>query len=97
MLGAIALSATPAFGQEGGRRISNEGCGRATGYAETNKIVTCDGRTHAAWLDSTGEGFRVRVRSVEHASGEWSAAVTVGEAFDNHGGPALAIDGQGNV
>jgi len=76
-------------------RLSRSGCGRATGYAETNKIVTWQGRTHVAWLDSTDEGFRVRVRTLERAIGEWSRVCTVGEAVDNHGGPALAVDSRG--
>jgi len=75
--------------------LSTEGCGRATGYAESNKIVTCKGRTHVAWLDSAPEGFRVRVRTLEHTTGRWSPTTTVGDAYDNHGGPALAIDSRG--
>ena len=76
-------------------RLSRHGCGRATGYAETNKIVTLGGKTHVTWLDSEGEGFWVRVRTLDHAGGAWSETYTVGEAHDNHGGPALAVDGQG--
>jgi putative BNR repeat neuraminidase len=75
--------------------LSREGCGRASGYAEANKIVTWGNRTHVAWLDSPIEGFRVRVRTLDRRSGDWSPAVTVGEAHDNHGGPALTVDGQG--
>lgn len=75
--------------------LSVDGCGRATGYAEANKIVTRDGKTHVAWLDSVEEGFRVRVRTLDHASGDWSPPVTVGEGYDNHGGPALTMDAEG--
>jgi len=75
--------------------LSANGCGRATGYAETNKIVTLDGKTHVTWLDSAAEGFRVRIRTFTHATGQWSPAITVGEAHDNHGGPALAPDSKG--
>ena len=75
--------------------LSEVGCGRATGYAEANKIVTWQGKTHVAWLDSPPEGFRVRIRTLDHASGTWSPTYTVGDAHDNHGGPALAIDSQG--
>ncbi len=32
---------------------------------------------------------------MERDSGEWSPAVTVGEAHDNHGGPALTVDSRG--
>ncbi len=75
--------------------LSEQGCGRATGYAEANKIVTHDGRTHVAWLDSPAEGFRVRIRTLDRGTGEWSPTYTVGEAHDNHGGPALTIDSKG--
>ena len=76
-------------------RISIQGCGRATGYAEANRIITLDGKTHVAWLDSPPEGFRVRIATLDHNSGQWSATYTVGEAKDNHGGPALTVDSQG--
>ena len=75
--------------------LSKQGCGRATGYAEANKIVTGNNRTHVAWLDSPPEGFRVRVRTLDRETGEWSPTYTVGDAYDNHGGPALTIDGEG--
>lgn len=76
-------------------RLSACGCGRATGYAEANKIVTVEGKTHVAWLDSPKEGFRVRVRTLDRRTGTWSQTYTVGEAHDNHGGPALAVDSKG--
>lgn len=75
--------------------LSNHGCGRATGYAEANKIVTHDGQTHVAWLDSPAEGFRVRVRTLDRGTGQLSPTYSIGEAHDNHGGPALTIDGEG--
>ena len=75
--------------------LSSQGCGRATGYAETNKIVTLDGKTHVAWLDSVGDKFPVRVRTLDRKTGNWSETYTVGNAYDNHGGPALTLDSQG--
>jgi hypothetical protein len=75
--------------------LSDQGCGRATGYAEANKIVTHNDRTHVAWLDSPTEGFRVRVRTLDRTTGQWSPTYTVGRGHDNHGGPALTIDGDG--
>jgi len=75
--------------------LSKRGCGRATGYAEANKIVTVDAKTHVAWLDSVAEGFRVRVRTLDRATGVWSPTYTVGRAADNHGGPALTVDSKG--
>ncbi|QYM78099.1 BNR repeat-containing protein [Horticoccus luteus] len=77
--------------------LSKLGSGRATAYDPASKIITSGDRTHVAWLDSTPEGFRVRVRSLNRATNEWSATVTVGEAMDNHGGPAMTIDPSGHL
>ena len=41
----------------------------------------------------TGSGCRIR--TFDRASGTWSATHTIGEAYDNHGGPALVNDSQG--
>ena len=75
--------------------LSNQGCGRATGYAEANKIVSTGNMMHVAWLDSAGEGFSVCVRSYDHRTQTWSPTVVVGDGHDNHGGPALTMDSEG--
>ncbi|MBG85877.1 MAG: hypothetical protein CMO80_03125 [Verrucomicrobiales bacterium] len=75
--------------------LSEQGCGRATGYAEANKIVTIGDLTHVTWLDSPSEGFRVRIATLNRKTNEWSRTYTVGDAFDNHGGPALTVDAEG--
>ncbi|MGB0579680.1 MAG: BNR-4 repeat-containing protein [Limisphaerales bacterium] len=75
--------------------LSSVGCGRATGYAETNKIVSIGDRTHVSWLDSPKEGFRVRVATLDRNTGDWSPTYTLGGAHDNHGGPALTCDSEG--
>ena len=75
--------------------LSREGSGRATGYAEANKIVTVGHRTHLAWLDSPKTGFKVRLRTLDHHRGEWSPVYEIGKAHDNHGGPALTCDQEG--
>lgn len=95
--GCFAVSRAPANTHPAGGPflLSEQGCGRATGYAEANKIVTSNNRTHVAWLDSPPEGFRVRVRTLDRRTGEWSPTYTVGEAYDNDGGPALTIDSDG--
>lgn len=90
---AETLAAEPS--RSGPFLLSSNGCGRATGYAETNKIVTVGEKTHVAWLDSVAEGFRVRVRTFDRRTGEWSPTYTVGDAYDNHGGPALTVDSRG--
>jgi hypothetical protein len=101
-IGAPACAmAIPAFGdlrpQEDLHLLSTQGCGRATGYAEANRIITLNGKTHVAWLDSPTEGFRVRIATLDRKSGQWSPTYTVGEAKDNHGGPALTIDSEGHL
>jgi hypothetical protein len=75
--------------------LSENGCGRATGYAEANKIVTANGKTYFSWLDTVDAKFEVYIRSLEHNSGTLSEAIKVGEAHDNHGGPALTLDSRG--
>ena len=75
--------------------LSKNGCGRATGYSESNKIVTIGDRTHVAWLDSIPEGFRVCVRTLDRTTGNWSPTLRVGHGHDNHGGPALTVDSKG--
>ncbi|MBC8874343.1 MAG: BNR-4 repeat-containing protein [Planctomycetes bacterium] len=80
---------------ETGFLLSTTGCSAATAHPAANKIVTVDGKTHVGWLDSDNEGFKVRVRTLNRASGHWSPKYTVGDAFDNHGGPALTVDSKG--
>jgi hypothetical protein len=75
--------------------LSATGSGRASAYLESGKIITFQGRTHVTWLDTPPEGFRIKIRTLDHASGQWSPTVTVGEAVDNHGGPALTVDADG--
>lgn len=75
--------------------LSNQGCGRATAYSEFSKIVTVGTKTHAAWLDSAKGQFLVRIRTLDRKSNSWSETYTVGQAYDNHGGPSLTYDSKG--
>ena len=75
--------------------LSSTGSGRATAYLESPKIITFEGRAHVAWLDSPEEGFRIRIRTMDRSTSEWSETWTIGEAQDNHGGPALTVDEAG--
>jgi hypothetical protein len=75
--------------------LSEHGCGRATAYSEFNKIVTIGDRTHVSWLDSKDGQFLVRIRTFERPAANWSPTYTVGQAYDNHGGPSLTSDGDG--
>ena len=94
---AVSGSAASLLAEKPGSQylISKQGCGRASGYAEANKIITAKGKTHVAWIDSPTEGFRVRVATLNQKTGKWSPTYTAGQAKDNHGGPALTIDSQG--
>ena len=51
-LGPTLLAAAP----DNRFLLSSEGSGRATAYLESPKIITFQGRTHVAWLDSTAAG-----------------------------------------
>ncbi len=97
---AVSLHAAPDSNVDSEERshlylLSEDGCGRATAYSQTNKIVTIGTKTHVAWLDSEGDTFLVRTRTLDRRTGTWSPTYTVGEAFDNHGGPALTVDSSG--
>ncbi len=75
--------------------LSEDGCGRATAYSEFNKIVTIGAKTHVSWLDSENGKFLVKIQTLDRETGRWSAVYTVGEAYDNHGGPSLTCDSSG--
>ena len=60
--------------------LSENGCGRATAYSDANKIITFQDKTHVSWLDSIAEGFRVRTRSLDRKTNQWTPTYTVGEA-----------------
>ncbi|MHC4086533.1 MAG: BNR-4 repeat-containing protein [Planctomycetota bacterium] len=77
------------------RVLSERGCGRATAYSEFNKIVTIGDKTHVSWLDSENGKFLVKIQTLDRETGKWSAVYTVGEAYDNHGGPSLTSDSSG--
>ena len=77
--------------------LSEHGCGRATAYSEFNKIVTVGEKTHVSWLDSEGNKFLVRIRTLDRNTGQWSPTHTVGDAYDNHGGPSLTSDSSGHL
>ncbi|UCF17817.1 MAG: BNR-4 repeat-containing protein [Phycisphaerales bacterium] len=94
----LATYLTPYTAQDVGSKsfvLSEHGCGRATAYSEFNKIVTIGAKTHVSWLDSEGDQFLVRVRTLDRDAGQWSPTYIVGQAFDNHGGPSLTSDSSG--
>jgi len=73
-------------------KLSEQGSTRATRYAQSNKIVTLDGKTHVAWLDA---GSKTMIRTYDANIERWSESVHLGTGRDNHGGPALTCDSQG--
>lgn len=75
--------------------LSTSGSGRASGYCQSNKIITAAGKTHVAWQDVSQRGFEIKIRTFDHEAHQWSPSYTIGEAFDNHGGPAMVIDSKG--
>jgi len=77
--------------------LSHQGCGRATAYSEFSKIITVGTKTHVAWLDSEQGKFLVRIRTLDRNHSSWSRSYTVGEAYDNHGGPSLTYDSKGYI
>lgn len=99
LVGVVLMVGATGVAQRGGEQrpflLSENGSGRSTGYAEANKIITLGGKTHVTWLDSVGGAFWVRARTLDRQTGEWSPTYTVGKAYDNHGGPALAADSKG--
>jgi hypothetical protein len=73
--------------------VSEQGSERATN--DKGKIITYDGRTHVTWQDVTREGYFNRVRTLDHATGKWSAPVTLDTGVDNHARAVLAITPDG--
>jgi len=73
--------------------ISAQGSERATN--DSGKIITFDGRTHVAWQDVDSQGYFNRVRTFDHATGNWSEPVTLASGVDNHARAVLAIDADG--
>ena len=74
--------------------ISSRGCESATA-GTGNKIITYQGKTHVAWLDSNENGYFAVVRTLDRKTGTWSQTHTIGKSHDNHGRPAMTIDRQG--
>ena len=93
--GAGMVRGASEIGSSALRVLSERGCGRATAYSEFNKIVTVEGKTHVSWLDSENGKFLVKIQTLDRGTGKWSAVYTVGQAFDNHGGPSLTCDSSG--
>ena len=74
--------------------ISSIGSERAT-QGNGNKIVTFQGKTHVVWQDANKKGYFARIRTLDHKSGKWSPAYTIGKGRDNHARPTITVDSKG--
>ena len=74
--------------------LSKVGSERATTGAG-NKIVTFGGKTHVVWQKAAKLGYFNKIRSYDHASGQWSKEVTLNPGIDNHARPVITVDQQG--
>lgn len=75
--------------------ISQSGSDRATAYCMSAKIIRHDDRLYVGWLDAPeadGKPARVQVGTLDVSSGDFTHVTMLGEVFDNHCGPALALD-----
>ncbi|MBN1344441.1 MAG: BNR-4 repeat-containing protein [Phycisphaerae bacterium] len=60
----------------------------------SNKIVTVGDKTYVSWLDTKAV---IRLQAFDHRTGQAGDALTIGQGVDNHSGPALTVDGEGNL
>ena len=88
---ALTADAAPKFHRD---LISSIGSESATNGGG-GKVVTFAGKTHVVWQDSTKQGYFNRVRSLDHASGEWSDTFTLNRGRDNHARPVITVDHNG--
>ncbi len=78
--------------------LSTTGSDRATAYLTSNKIVRHEGRLYVGWLDSPaqrGQLSPIRLAICDGATGAVEQTLTLGKAYDNHCGPAIAVDRNG--
>lgn len=77
--------------------LSSHGSDRATAYNTSNKLVRHNGHLYVGWLDApdaAGGPTRVQLGHCDGVTGALMRTVSLGQAADNHCGPAFAIDGQ---
>lgn len=91
----MQAGASLAAAAESPRLLSQSGSNRATAYVESSKIIRFGDRAHVSWLEKRGGDFSVCIQTFDTRTGEASPIFTVGEAQDNHGGPALTVDADG--
>ena len=74
--------------------LSTDGSTRGTAYAMSSKVITMGGGVYVAWLDF---GAEIRMVRYDVASGTYGAIEHLGTGTDNHGGPAITMDGGGHI
>ena len=80
--------------------LSTGGSDRATAYNMSNKLIRRDGELYVGWLDApteTGATAQVMFAICDGNTGEIRRRFPLGEGYDNHCGPALALDGNGRL
>ena len=85
--------------------LTDQGNDKGSGYSMQTKIVTCDAggirKTHFAYtcINSSTfkhwEGMSVWVAAYNHSTKEIESHTFIGNIFDNHGTPCMAVDKQG--
>ena len=80
--------------------LSAGGSDRATAYNMSNKIVRRDQDLHVSWLNAPqppGQPAQIMFAACDATTGEIRHKFALGDGYDNHCGPALALDGHGRL
>ncbi len=80
--------------------LSTEGSDRGTAYAMSNKIVRLENKLFVGWLDApetSGQKARIMLGVCDPETGRLLHNLELGQAEDNHCGPAIARDSTGRM
>lgn len=80
--------------------LSAAGSDRATAYTSSCKIARHGQRLYVGWLDAPerpGAPTRAMLAACDGATGEPLRTFPLGQAYDNHCGPALALSREGRL
>jgi hypothetical protein len=81
-------------------RLSREGSDRGTAYNMSRRIIRRDDALIVGWLDAPrdkGLPSRVMIGVCDPETGRLRHSFQIGEAKDNHCGPALVMDNNGRI
>ena len=93
--GAIQKALEDPREPDGSRELISAIGSEAATAGEGGKIATFGGKTHVVWQDRTKQGYFNVVRSLDHATGEWSETFTLNGGLDNHARPIITVDHNG--